>query len=191
MPKHSGCKTTRQTARTKGKPYPRLEGDDSGNNSAEEHTEPSNCPVCEEVIKEPTDKAPGDEAIFCEGQCEAWFHRKCAGISKKVYESTSESDNPFYCILCLQTYFNNEISQLKQQISVLVSKIPNLAEDKGDQQPHPVELSSQTSNSNVQSSSVNLKKMPLVIPTKQRALRIGSSISFCLACRSVLKVLKS
>ena len=74
-----------------------------------EHTEPSNCPVCEEVIKEPTDKAPGDEAIFCVGQCEAWFHRKCAGISK-VYKSTSESDNPFYCILCLQTYFNNEIS---------------------------------------------------------------------------------
>jgi len=82
--------------------------------SAEEHTEPSNCPVCEEVIKEPTDKVPGHEAIFCEGQCEAWFHCKCAGILKKVYESTSESDNPFYCRSCLQTHFYNEISQLKQ-----------------------------------------------------------------------------
>ena len=80
MPKHSA---TCQTAHTKGKPYPRSGTDESGNNCMEEHAEPSYCPICEEVIKEPTDKTPGDKVIFCEGQCEAWFHRKCAGISKK------------------------------------------------------------------------------------------------------------
>jgi len=55
MPKLSGRKTTCQTACTKGKPYPRSEGDDSYQNSTEEHTEPSKCPACEEVIKEPTE----------------------------------------------------------------------------------------------------------------------------------------
>ena len=51
MPKHSA---TCQTAHTKGKPYPRSDTDESGNNCMEEHAEPSYCPICEEVIKEPT-----------------------------------------------------------------------------------------------------------------------------------------
>ena len=33
------------------------------------------CPVCDEIIKEPTKNKNGDEAIYCEGNCEAWLHR--------------------------------------------------------------------------------------------------------------------
>ena len=68
------------------------------------------------------------EAIFCEGQCEAWYHRRCAGISKSAYESASESENPFYCMSCLQVHYNNKISQLKEQIAALSSKILGLSE---------------------------------------------------------------
>jgi len=48
-------------------PYPSLEADENSEGSVEELTETSSCPICEEVIKEPKDKLPGDEAIYCEG----------------------------------------------------------------------------------------------------------------------------
>jgi len=54
------------------------------NVKAEEQSEPLLCSICEEVIKESTEKTLGEEAIYCERQCEAWFHRKCAVISKSA-----------------------------------------------------------------------------------------------------------
>lgn len=138
MGKQPGRKTTRYKARSKGTPYSRTEAegnsDNNSDNNVQENTEPSSCPICEEVIKEATDDSPGDEAIYCEGQCEAWFHRKCAGISKKAYEQAGESENPFYCMSCLQVHYNQEISQLKEQLALLFSKIPKVTEGGSNQQ---------------------------------------------------------
>ena len=111
------------------------------------------CPICEEVIKESTDDTPRDEPIFCEGQYEAWYHRRCAGISKSAYESASESENPFYCMSCLQLHYNNEISQLKEQIAALSSKI---LEGDSNQQSTQTSASGSGSNTITQSSSTTL-----------------------------------
>ena len=153
MPKQQGRKTTRQKARNKGKPYPRSEPGDGEENGT---GEPLPCPICEEVIKESTDDAPGDEPIFCEGQCEAWYHRRCAGISKSAYESASESENPFYCMSCLQVHYNNEISQLKEQIAALSSKIIGPSEGDSSQQSTQTSVSGRGSNTTTQSSSTAL-----------------------------------
>jgi len=67
-------------------------------------SQPSNCPVCEQLIREPSEdgKDLGDEALYCEGTCETWYHRRCVGISKHAYNIASESDNPFIvdCFVC-------------------------------------------------------------------------------------------
>jgi len=84
MPKQKGEKST---CNYKGKPCRTSEAmETNGENivEAEEQSEPVLCPICEEVIKESTEKTPGDKAIYCEGQCETWFHCKCAGISKSA-----------------------------------------------------------------------------------------------------------
>jgi len=134
MGKQPVHKTTCHKARSKGTPYSRTDNsDNNSDNNIDENTEPSSCPICEEVIKEATDDSPGDEAIYCEGQCKAWSHHKCAGILKKAYEQASESENPFYCMSCLQHY-NQEICQLNEQLALLSSKIPNLTEGGSNQQ---------------------------------------------------------
>ena len=38
------------------------------------------CCICEADIVDDT-----DESVLCEGICQAWMHRKCAGISRQVY----------------------------------------------------------------------------------------------------------
>ena len=32
--------------------------------------------------------------MYCEGGCDAWIHRKCAGLSKQQYKILTEEDTP-------------------------------------------------------------------------------------------------
>ena len=57
--------------------------------------EQTNCLVCEKVIPELDDKTKGHEALFCEGKCQGWIHRQCAGITRFGYDKLGESTIPF------------------------------------------------------------------------------------------------
>ena len=42
---------------------------------------------CDVIIVEDIDKnGTDDDAIFCEGTCQVWIHRKCMSMSEVVYE---------------------------------------------------------------------------------------------------------
>ena len=56
------------------------------------------------------------------------------GLSKCEYDCASESDNPCYCLFCLQPFYNNVITELKDQISTLTSKL-NQSPVAADYQP--------------------------------------------------------
>ena len=58
----------------------------------EEDSTPAHCPVCCKVIVEHNEekKIEGDDAVFCEGTCNAWVHRMCVGLSKHSYEALTE-----------------------------------------------------------------------------------------------------
>jgi len=77
--------------------------------------------------------------------------------NQRSYKLASESENPFYCMACLQTHYRNEISQLKEQLILLSSKITSLTEDTSTQSQSATifisETSSVSSNTNVQPSS--------------------------------------
>ena len=40
-----------------------------------------------------------DEALQCEGACQRWFHRYCAGVSQIHFKTLTTSDSPFVCCL--------------------------------------------------------------------------------------------
>jgi len=122
MPKEQ--KTARKPG-TKAKPYVRTMQDNPSASSNDLVETPSACPVCDQTIKEPSEDGndPGDDALFCEGKCKAWYHWKCVGLSKCAYKQASESNDPFYCMFCLQTHYNNVIAGLKEQIKTLVAKL--------------------------------------------------------------------
>lgn len=171
MPKQQGRKT-RYASRNKGKPYTK-EGASNSEENATNHTnceeEPAICPVCESAILESTEdsQSSGDEAVFCEGKCEAWFHRKCAGLSKTAYTMASESESPFYCMYCLQVLHANEIAELKAQISSLTSKVAQFLAPEQLQNSHsdvstniqPLRKASESSNRSREEASTK-KQFP-------------------------------
>jgi len=123
--------------RGKDKPYTVIKDNQNDEASAQDPEEgPTTCCVCEVIIKEPTDDGqPGDDAVYCDGSCAGWFHRKCSGLSKSAYTMAGESDSPFYCVFCVQSVYRKEIVELKEQINALSCKITQLLESLHGQSP--------------------------------------------------------
>lgn len=95
--------------------------------SGEKKSKQSLCTICDELIDD------GDEndveAIYCEGSCQGWLHRRCAGLSKKLFHLMGESDDPFYCPHCKLLRQDKEIAELKNLVhsfKSLVDEIPIL-----------------------------------------------------------------
>ena len=38
--------------------------------------------------------------FFCEGVCQRWLHRWCAGVTSEWYVVLSSIEDPFHCPLC-------------------------------------------------------------------------------------------
>ena len=43
-----------------------------------------------------------DEALFYEGKCQGWLHRRCAEVSSHHFQCLTGSESPFLCIICTQ-----------------------------------------------------------------------------------------
>ncbi len=83
------------------------------------------CQICDKVIKDAEGKQKGQDSIFCEGNCQGWLHRSCAGITKTAFQaisSVSFSDR-FLCLYCKTTEQDEEIKQLKETIVKLELKL--------------------------------------------------------------------
>ena len=85
------------------------------------------CLVCEDVILEVSKNEEGHEAVFCEGDCQGWIHRKCACLTRPAFDNLSES---ILCLHCTVTKQYKEICTLKDSIKKLSNK---LAEHEGTQ----------------------------------------------------------
>ena len=59
------------------------------------------------------------EAIQCEGSCQKWYHRLCAGVSKYHYDMLADSPNPFICWMCSDILRRAVIQELQQELATL------------------------------------------------------------------------
>ena len=107
-----GCKSKKSKKRCQ------KQRGDSGNGS-------SVCCVCDCIIVEDTDEKDGEDAIFCEGSCNSWLHRKCAGLSSSTFQHLSDSNKPFLCVYCLLSNQAVQIAELKSTLAQLTSKLSN------------------------------------------------------------------
>ena len=105
-----GCKSKKSKKRCQ------KQRGDSGNGS-------SVCCVCDCVIVEDTNEKDGEDAIFCEGSCNSWLHRKCAGLSSETFQHLSDSNKPFLCVYCLLPNQAVQIAELKSTLAKLTSKL--------------------------------------------------------------------
>ena len=56
------------------------------------------CPICEKVVVDSGRKS--QDSIFCEGSCQAWLHRCCAGLTRSRFDELSDNNTlPFHCLI--------------------------------------------------------------------------------------------
>ena len=89
------------------------------------------CPIFVERIEEATDRNEGQEALFCEGKCQKWLHRWCAGVHKDSYAALSSSHAPLLYPSCcfaehrqLITSLIGTVESLKEEIRLLKQSKP-------------------------------------------------------------------
>ena len=82
---------------------------------------PVKCAVCDQNVRDGK-----DQALFCEGQCQSWFHRYCAGVSLAQFAVLSSSSEPFHCTGCFQKSCTSEMAVLKDTISSLREEVTQL-----------------------------------------------------------------
>ena len=99
-------------------------GNDNNGNSV--------CCTCNFVIAEDTNKNDGEDAIFCEGRCNSWLHRKCAGLSNSTFQHLSVSNSPFLCVYCLLSNQATQIAELKSKLGQLTSKLSSDSSEPQD-----------------------------------------------------------
>ena len=113
-------------------------------------TKVCNCSICEEDIKEPSNKVIGEDAVFCDGRCKSWVHRRCAGLTIAHFKIVSESNDPFLCPHCRLQENATEIALLKDNLAALTSEIASiktqLSSAKPPNQPQQSQLSSSESS---------------------------------------------
>ena len=55
------------------------------------------CAICLEAIQDRSDTSEGEDLVFCEGECQRWLHRTCAGLTDPAFDKIQRSDERFYC----------------------------------------------------------------------------------------------
>ena len=63
-----------------------------------------------------------DDALFCEGDCQAWVHRMCVGLNKQTYKELSEEDSP-HCNISQQTKVIEDLKINTQLNETLKSRL--------------------------------------------------------------------
>ena len=76
------------------------------------------CPICDDPIEEQSETTPGHDAIHCDGICDSWLHRRCAGLSK--------SDSKFLCPHCHLHDLISEVTSLKSIVSNLTAELSSI-----------------------------------------------------------------
>ena len=85
----------------------------------EEHV----CPVCmEPILDEGVDHA-GQDALFCEGECQCWHHRWCAGVTKCCYIELADSMESFLCPSCTIVNQKATIDCLRDCLNTLTDEV--------------------------------------------------------------------
>ena len=67
-----------------------------------------------------------DEALLCEGTCDRWLHRYCAGVTEMQYEALQDSTLPFLCCICSQVKQAAVIKDMQEKIDLLIAEVTEL-----------------------------------------------------------------
>ena len=84
------------------------------------------CTICALPIVDASETNEGQAALFCEGDCQCWYHSWCAGVSRQRYQSLAESTEPFLCPACTSQQQQRTILELQGSVQALASEMLEL-----------------------------------------------------------------
>ena len=84
------------------------------------------CPMCTQPIEGATELKDGQEALMCEGTCDCWYHRWCAGVSKERFAALSDSEEPFLCPSCASERRQCIVHELQDMVRCLANEAREL-----------------------------------------------------------------
>ena len=84
------------------------------------------CAICQKEIIDRSDGCAGEDSIFCEGACQRWLHRSCAGLPDPAFDLIHDSDEPFYCFPCSMASHAAEIKELRALVASLSNELADL-----------------------------------------------------------------
>ena len=119
-----------------------------------------------------------DEALFCEGKCQAWLHRCCASVSSEQHKLLAASTEPFLCPTCGQERNQAQIAELKNTVEALkleLSQLKKAFSDFRDQATQPTTINSTTINSKSYAAAAttddktrSIKRRPTVTDVRKK-----------------------
>lgn len=86
----------------------------------------SQCAICLKVIEDRSANSEGEDSVFCEGTCQRWLHRTCAGLTDPAFDDLRNSDDRFYCYQCFVASHTSEIKDLRNTIAELTKELSTL-----------------------------------------------------------------
>lgn len=92
------------------------------------------CDICCEEVNKTETKT--EDALFCEGVCQKWIHRRCSGVTRYHFEKLSESDIPWHCPCCTVVSQSKQIDTFRSTIESLRAELAKTHEyfaDKTEQ----------------------------------------------------------
>ena len=97
------------------------------NNKTEEQQEATSatCPICMKSVADASETEAGEEAVFCDGECQCWLHRSCASLPKAVFDGLKEEE-PFYCPNCSLRTQHKTMSELQAVVTALATQVTEL-----------------------------------------------------------------
>ena len=84
------------------------------------------CIICDSIVledNEDDEEQIGDEAIFCEGLCQGWLHRKCAGLSNTFFKKFTGTNRKFLCVFCQLFEQVTLVEELREDVNNLKAKL--------------------------------------------------------------------
>ena len=85
------------------------------------NTESVKCGLCCKKVRDDE-----DEALFCEGRCNHWFHRYCAGVTATQFSLLSNSEESFLCYACFQQDQRERVKGLEEKVAALTEELTKL-----------------------------------------------------------------
>lgn len=132
---------------------------------------PCICPICEDQILEAKGKRKGQDAIFCDGTCQSWLHRGCAGLSHKAFEAQVNSKGKFYCPNCHLNVFEVIVADLKRELSLVKNALSTISSHT-DQEQESGTFSDQLQSMHKSYASVLADSCPSLPPRSLDSSRV-------------------